>query len=138
MVILSKRRAPFGAIITGMPTPRHQVQQSYAEYVTLEGFSRVRHEYWDRQIYALPIPTSEHASIVANVRTQLRGCGVVASDLRVRTRSGLTTYADVTIVDGPTQYDAEDRLAITNPAVIVEVLSPSSEPYDRGQKFEHY
>lgn len=127
-----------------MSTPAHQVLQTYAEYMTIESFSTVRHEYWDGQIYAMAGGTYEHAKIaaaaVATLYTQLRGtrCSVATSDPRVRTRSGLTTYADVTVVCGPSQHDAEDRLAITNPAVIVEVLSPSTESYDRGDKFEHY
>src|SRR5205823_2292402 len=52
--------------------------------------------------------------------------------------SGLATYPDVTVVCGATERDAEDLLAVTNPTLIVEVLSGSTEEYDRGDKFEHY
>ena len=61
------------------------------------------------------------------------------SDLRVRVvETGLTTYPDITIVCGPSERDPEDENAVTNPALIVEVLSRSTEEYDRGDKFEHY
>jgi Uma2 family endonuclease len=60
------------------------------------------------------------------------------SDLRVRTPSGLSTYPDVTVICGATEESPEDKEAVTNPGLIVEVLSRSSEQYDRGDKFEHY
>ena len=76
---------------------------------------------------------------------QLRGgeCRPYNSDLRVRTPTGLTTYPDVTIVCGPREIDGIDPLAITNPTLIVEVLSRSTEEYDsldklECDKFEHY
>jgi Uma2 family endonuclease len=57
--------------------------------------------------------------------------------LRVRA-TGLATYPDVTVVCGRSERDPEDELAVTNPTAIVEVLSSSTEGYDRGDKFEHY
>ena len=61
------------------------------------------------------------------------------ADLRVRVlETGLATYPDVTIVCGPSQRDPQDENAVTNPTLIVEVLSRSTEDYDRGDKFEHY
>lgn len=127
-----------------MSTPAHRVLQSYEEYIAIERFSNLRHEYWDGQIYAMAGSTYEHARIAAAATAmlymQLRGsrCGVASSDLRIRTKSGLSTYGDITVVYGPSQTDSEDRVAITNPTLIVEVLSPSTESYDRGDKFEHY
>lgn len=56
----------------------------------------------------------------------------------MRTPTGLTTYPDVTVICGLRQIDAVDPLAVTNPALIVEVLSRSTEEYDAGDKFEHY
>ena len=59
--------------------------------------------------------------------------------LRVRVlATGLCTYPDLSIICGPLARDPEDRNTVTNPTVLVEVLSPSTELYDRGQKFEHY
>jgi len=80
------------------------------------------------------------AAVIGFVFPQLRGSNGRAydADLRVLTLSGLTTYPDVTIVCDATTRDAEDQQAITNPIGIVEVLSRSTEEYDRGDKFEHY
>ena len=64
--------------------------------------------------------------------------GLYDADLRVRTPSGLATYPDVTIVCGPSKRDENDPQAVTNPTLIVEVLSRSTEDYDAGDKFEHY
>src|SRR5207248_6960775 len=66
------------------------------------------------------------------------GCRAYDADLRVRTVSGLATYPDVTVFCGPTERDAADTQAVTNPALIIEVLSRSTEEYDTGDKFEHY
>lgn len=88
--------------------------------------------------------TPEHAALAAAVIgllfEQLRGgrCRAYDADLRVRTPSGLATYPDVTVICGPTERDPDDQQAVTNPTVIIEVLSRSTEEYDRGDKFEHY
>ena len=66
-------------------------------------------------------------------------CGVYVSDQRVLIGStGLYTYPDVVAVCGPDQYDARDPNTLVNPSLIVEVLSPTTEAYDRGRKFGHY
>jgi len=73
--------------------------------------------------------------------TQLRGrrCNVYSSDVRVRViASGLFTYPDTTVVCGEEERDRADQNALTNPIVIVEVPSPGTEAYDRGDKLEHY
>jgi Uma2 family endonuclease len=127
-----------------MSTPAHRVRYTYAEYVAIEEFSNVKHEFLAGQMYAMAGGTPEHAMLAAAASgalyAQLRGgrCRVADSDLRVRTASGLTTYPDVTVVRGPMERDAEDRLAVTNPTLVLEVLSESTEEYDRGDKFEHY
>jgi Uma2 family endonuclease len=117
---------------------------TYAEYLALETSSNVKHEFLGGQIYAMAGGTPEHAALAAAVIgllfPQLRGggCRAYDSDLRVRTRSGLATYPDVTVVCGPTERDETDPQAVTNPALIIEVLSRSTEEYDAGDKFEHY
>jgi Uma2 family endonuclease len=122
----------------------HKLNYTYAEYLGFEASSNVKHEFLDGQIYAMAGGTPEHAALAAAVITllgpQLRGgqCRPFNSDLRVRTPTGLTTYPDVTVVCGPRELDAADPLAVTNPALIVEVLSRSTEEYDSGDKFEHY
>lgn len=127
-----------------MAVASHAVSHTYAEYVAFERSSNVKHEYLDGHIYAMAGGTPEHAALVSAVNgllfAQLRGteCGTYSSDLRVRTRSGLTTYPDATVICGPAVRDLEDKYAVINPTLIVEVLSRSTEEYDRGDKFEHY
>jgi Uma2 family endonuclease len=91
--------------------------------------------------------TPEHARIAASVTmllgSALRGrpCTVFSSDLRVRVpATGLTTYPDVTVVCGKLELDLDDRKGhtVVNPRLVVEVLSPSSEDYDRGEKLGHF
>ena len=127
-----------------MPPLIHKLNYTYAEYLGFEASSNVKHEFLDGQIYALAGGTPELAALAAAVITllgpQLLGgeCRPYNSDLRVRTPTGLTTYPDVTIVCGHREIDAMDPLAITNPTLIVEGLSRSTEEYDTGDKFEHY
>ena len=127
-----------------MPAPAHTSRYTYAEYLALESSSNVKHEFLGGQIYAMAGGTPEHAALAAAVTGllfgQLRGgtCRAYDADLRVRTPSGLSTYPDVTIVCGATERDLEDPQAVTNPTVIIEVLSRSTEEYDRTDKFEHY
>src|SRR3954470_21049245 len=117
---------------------------TYAEYLALEASSNVKHEFLGGQIYAMAGGTPEHAALAAAVIGLLfpqlrgRGCRAYDADLRVRTRSGLATYPDVTVICGPTERDENDPQAVTNPALIIEVLSRSTEKYDTGDKFEHY
>lgn len=128
-----------------MPVPAHRVHFTLAEYLAFEASSNVKHEYLDGQIYAMAGGTPEHAALAAafvgQLYAELRGsrCRVHDSDLRVRIpETGLLTYPDVTVVCGPRARDTEDEHAVTNPTVIVEVSSRSTEEYDRGDKFEHY
>ncbi|WP_437683244.1 Uma2 family endonuclease [Sorangium sp. So ce131] len=128
-----------------MVAPAHRIHHTYAEYLALEASSNVKHEYLDGQIYAMAGGTPEHAALAAAVIGLLfpelrRGrCRAHDADLRVRVpATGLATYPDVTVVCGPLQRDAQDEQAVTNPTLIVEVLSRSTEEYDRGDKFEHY
>ncbi|MEA2237156.1 MAG: hypothetical protein QOC81_1880 [Thermoanaerobaculia bacterium] len=126
-----------------MPALLHKLNYTYAEYLGFEASSNVKHEFLGGQIYAMAGGTPEHAALAAAAITllghQLRGGEgrPYNSDLRVRTPTGLTTYPDVTIC-GPREIDGIHPLAITNPALIVEVLSRSTEEYDSGDKFEHY
>lgn len=118
---------------------------TYREYLALERGANVRHEFFDGEIYAMAGGTREHAAICANLMIALgaqlrgRGCQVHSSDLRVRVlESGLATYPDVTVICSRAEADPEDRNTITNPILLVEVLSPSTAAYDRGEKLAHY
>jgi Uma2 family endonuclease len=104
-------------------------------------------EFLDGQVWAMSGGTPEHARITTNIATLLSAalrdqpCAVYSADLRVRSKeTGLGTYADVTVICGSVELDPEDpkRHTATNPSAIVEVLSPSTEDYDRGAKLEHY
>lgn len=117
---------------------------TYADYLVIEERSPIRHEYLDGEIYAMAGGSPDHAALAAAaigaLRAELRsGCRVFSSDLRVRiAASGLTTYPDVSVICGRTERAAEDALAVTNPILLVEVTSPSTEDYDRGEKLRHY
>jgi Uma2 family endonuclease len=126
-------------------SPAHHVHYTHAEYLGLEAASNVKHEYLDGQIYGMAGGTPEHAALAATVVGMLfpqllsGGRRVHSSDLRVRVlATGLATYPDITVVCGPRQRDPEDENAVTNPTLLVEVSSKSTEDYDRGDKFEHY
>jgi Uma2 family endonuclease len=120
---------------------------SFDEYVDLDADSRVKHEFLDGLVWAMAGGSPEHAAVAAAVSAalsaELRGrpCRVFSSDLRVRVRAtGLATYPDVTVICGKLELDPSDRRGqtVVNPRVVVEVLSPSTEVYDRGEKLAHY
>ena len=125
------------------PVPLHRY--SFQDYLALEEIAGVRHEFLNGEIYAMAGGTPEHAAmaaaIVAQLGSQLSGgsCRVYSSDLRVRVlATGLATYPDATVVCGPSERDPQSPTHVINPRLLVEVLSPSTEDYDRGEKLEHY
>ena len=127
-----------------MPEPAH-VGLSYAEYLELERSEGVKHEFLDGRVWAMSGGTPGHAAIAANLTgllyLPLRGgpCRSYTSDLKIRVfETGLATYPDVSVVCGPLEPHPEDPNAVTNPTVLVEVLSPSTEAWDRGAKARHY
>jgi len=118
-----------------------------AEYLELENDADERHEYQDGEILAMPGGSPEQSFIIANFVREagnaLKGkpCRVAVSNLRVRIAHKLRyVYPDASIICGPLQFDPQDlrRHTILNPKVIIEVLSPSTENYDRGDKFTQY
>ncbi len=120
-------------------------KMSYAEYVAAEEKSDVRHEFLDGEVCAMAGGTPEHsalaAAVIGELRTALSGkpCRVFTADLRLRIgKTGLTTYGDIVVVCGSLETAKDDSNAVTNPTLIVEVLSDSTESYDRGAKAAHY
>lgn len=120
-------------------------EHTFADYLRLEKDSNVKHEFLDGEIYAMTGGTPKHAELAVAISslllTQLRGRGhhVFSSDLRVRVpATGLAAYPDVTVVSGELTLDPEDDDTVTNPRIVVEVLSPSTEKFDRGLKLHHY
>jgi Uma2 family endonuclease len=125
------------------PAPRHHY--TFQEYLELEEVAGVRHEFYEGEIYAMAGGTPEHAAMAAAITamlvTQLEAapCRVYSSDLRVRVlATGLATYPDVTVICGPTERDPNSSNHVTNPRLVVEVLSRSTADYDRGEKLQHY
>jgi len=125
-------------------TALQTLKMSYAEYAKREEASDTKHEFLRGEVFAMAGGTEEHAILgarmIAALSRALEGtpCEPRSSDLRVRTASGLGTYPDITVVCGKSEKYDEDPHSVTNPTLIVEVLSDSSEAYDRGEKFTHY
>ncbi|MFI5302897.1 MAG: Uma2 family endonuclease [Polyangiales bacterium] len=117
---------------------------TYAEYVSFERAAPTKHEFVNGEICAMAGGTADDSAIAANIigalLSALRGspCRPYTSDLRVRTADDVGAYPDVTVVCGDQQFSDDVHDELLNPAVIFEVLSPSSESYDRGEKFAHY
>jgi len=118
---------------------------SYAEFVALEAAGDQRHEFLDGQVFAMAGGSPEHgglaAAFIGELRSALRGkpCRVFSSDVRVRVEeTGLSTYPDASVVCGQLETHAADKDAIVNPVLLIEVLSDSTEAYDRGAKAAHY
>jgi len=115
------------------------------DYLSVEEMSSVRHELVDGQIFAMAGGTPEHAALSAAIVVLLGGklrgsrCRPYSAELRIRVlATGLATYADAAIICGDPERDPDSRTHVTNPSVVVEVLSTSTEEYDRGEKREHY
>lgn len=120
---------------------------SFAEYLELEEASPIKHEFLDGHVWAMAGGSPDHGAVAANIigllAAQLRGhpCRVFTSDVRVRVKAtGLATYPDVSVVCGSQETEKEDPKGntLTNPRLVVEILSPSTEDYDRGEKLAHY
>ncbi len=118
---------------------------SWSEYLALERSGETKHELVGGVAYAMAGGEPEHARLSlamgAELRAMLRGrgCRVYGSDLKVRVpASGNCYYPDVSVVCGPLHVDPDDATVVTNPSLLVEVLSPSTERFDRGDKFADY
>jgi Uma2 family endonuclease len=118
---------------------------SFDEYVRLEERSEIKHEFLDGEVCAMAGGSPEHAALAARLSLALglgaRGgpCEVFTSDLRVRVaETGLATYPDLSVVCGEWERDPQDRHTVTNPSLLVEVLSDSTAAYDRGEKLAQY
>lgn len=116
---------------------------SLTEYRQWELQQKERHEFWQGNVYSQAGGTRRHSLIAANllgeVRSILKGkpCEAHGSDMRVHIReTGYQAYPDVSVVCPPVEADSEHE--ISNPSLVAEVLSPSTEDFDRGTKFGHY
>jgi Uma2 family endonuclease len=126
-----------------MSTAR-RLHHSYGEYLALLRQNDTKLEYCDGEIFAMAGGTLAHAEIgsamIALLRTALGGrCHVFSSDAKVRIEAtDLSTFPDGSVVCGEPQTCAIDKHAITNPTLLFEVTSRSTEDYDRGDKLSHY
>ena len=116
-----------------------------AEYMALEDAVPGRHEYRDGEVIAMAGAEPDHTRIVRNLSRRLderlegSGCESFMLDQRVQTDAARYSYPDVSIACPPFQYLPQARpRTLTNPRVIIEVLSPSTEADDRGEKFFRY
>ena len=136
-----------------MALPEPRVRYTVEQYLELERKAGERHEFLDGQIYEMSGESLAHSQIGANfsgeLHAQLRGrpCQVLSPNMKVRSgryikgqrnTKGLFSYADVTVVCGQPLFHDEHQDVLLNPTVIVEVLSPSTESFDRGEKFRRY
>ncbi|MBX3234408.1 MAG: Uma2 family endonuclease [Labilithrix sp.] len=135
--------------MTAARTPRYV---PYEEFLVAEAASDLKHEWVDGVVYAMSRGTPEHGRLTMNVGFEMfghlrqRGCAVFSSDVAILIEAANHhTYADLSVVCGPVEMrEVRDKnqksigKAITNPCVIVEVLSESTQRYDRDAKFEAY
>jgi Uma2 family endonuclease len=115
------------------------------QYLEIESRAEYKSEYFEGQMFAMAGASPRHDSIVLNLILALspnlrgQGCRMHSGDVRVHIpTTGLFTYPDLSLICAEPQFLATNPETLLNPSLIVEVLSPSTEAYDRGRKFEHY
>jgi Uma2 family endonuclease len=118
---------------------------SEAEYLAIERAAPSRSEFFGGEMFAMaggsPMHSLISANLIGELRTRLKGrpCRPFTSDLRLKVEAtGLFTYPDVSVICGPMQFAAGTDDTVINPTLVIEVLSDSTEAYDRGEKFQHY
>ncbi len=114
------------------------------EYLARERQAEFKSEYYRGETFAMAGASEEHSlakdNLAAEAKRQLRGrCKVVTSDMRVKVNAtGLYTYPDIVIYCGKAEFEDSDVDTLLNPSVVIEVLSQSTEGYDRGARFVQY
>ncbi len=128
-----------------MMLPQRKTSLSPAEYLALERESETKCEYWNGEVFALAGASHAHNLIAVNLTISLGGqmkdrpCEVYACDMRVKVEAhNLYAYPDLVVVCGRPQFEDRERDTLCNPTVLIEVLSASTEAYDRGVKFTAY
>jgi Uma2 family endonuclease len=128
-------------MVSASEVPRFTPEQ----YLAMERKARFKSEYYNGFIWAMAGASDEHNTISLNlageIRSQLKGrpCKAYMSDMRLRVSpSGLYTYPDVMAVCGERRFLDDEGDTLLNPNMIAEVLSPTTEAYDRGDKFAKY
>jgi Uma2 family endonuclease len=114
------------------------------QYLAMERQAEYKSEYYDGEVFAMAGGSEAHSLIAVNLTRELSGqllerpCRVYNSDMKVHTNMPHYSYPDVTIVCGEPQFVDEHRDTLLNPTVVIEVLSPTTEAWDRGGKFQQY
>jgi Uma2 family endonuclease len=134
-----------------MTLPQKELHYPPEEYLALERAAFERHEWLDGLIYAMAGESPQHSLISANLigtlNTRLRGkpCAVYSPNMKIYSRvpsdvglKGLFSYPDCSVVCGQPLFHDKHSDVLTNPRVVIEVLSPTTERYDRGKKFFRY
>ncbi|MBE0544443.1 MAG: Uma2 family endonuclease [Verrucomicrobia bacterium] len=123
-------------------TVRHLTE---AEYLAIERAAEFKSEFFDGEMFAMAGGSPMHSLIATNLAREVgnrlkgRPCVPFNSDLRLKIMAtGLHTYPDLSVVCGPLEFADQEEDTIINPTLLAEVLSDSTEGYDRGKKFEHY
>lgn len=126
-----------------LPQPKHVITPE--KYLAIERNADYKSEYFNGEMFAMAGASKEHNLIVANIIRVLGNqllesdCNVYPSDMRIKVESvSKYTYADVTVGCGDEQFEDEESDTLLTPVVIIEVLSDSTEAYDRGKKFKYY
>lgn len=128
--------------MSAVPAPKYI---SIEDYLLMEEDSEVKHEYYRGEIFAMAGGTIPHNQVVRNTLTAIdnflreKDCQVFPSDLKIHIEANtLFTYPDVSIVCGELERWNGRNDTITNPVVVIEVLSKKTQNYDRGEKFKLY
>ncbi len=126
-----------------LPQPKQFITPE--EYLAIERSAEYKSEYFNGEMFAMAGASKEHNLIVANIirvfGNQLleSDCNVYPSDMRIKVASiGKYTYADVSVGCGDEQFEDDESDTLLTPVVIIEILSDSTEAYDRGKKFKFY
>ena len=129
----------------GLAKLKTQANFTPEEYLNYERESHSRHEFFDGEVYQMAGESLSHSRVCINlggeVRNELKGksCEALSPNMKVRTSTAsLFAYPDLTIVCGEPKFHDLKKDVLTNPQVIFEVLSPSTEIYDRTKKFQRY
>jgi Uma2 family endonuclease len=128
-----------------VPSPRPAAPKiTVEEYLERERRATVRHEYVDGEVLEMPGETPTHNEIAGNIYRKLgnnfeaRACKVYMEGIRVRVTPTRYRYPDVVALCGQAQFDSDNPPALLNPFVIFEVLSPSTEEFDKDENFVEY
>jgi len=125
--------------------PQQSTKVTPKEYLEFEKNSEFKHEYFDGEIFAMVGGRRNHNIISSNITGELRNrlkethCMVFSSDMRVKIEKiKKYTYPDIVVACGKMQFLEDELDSLINPVAIIEILSDSTEAYDRGMKFQHY